>query len=182
MHHTWKWLLMKQKEVTYNPNGADLYDAMSSDDPVRQSEAALRAYQQAKDIVQNVEATTSERQICLGLLFGLSAKEIARMRNCSNRTVENHIANIKRKYNIRNITPLILGNIIASFHHYDELLHFVKNPMFQRIIRHLVSQNNEEYSALYLSFVRENLGTWFQDEAAQFGVSLSLKEAQEHLW
>ena len=173
---------MKQKKEPYYLDVTDLHDAISSDDPVRQSYAALQAYQQAKDIIQNIEITISERQICLGLLFGLSAKEIARMRNCSNRTVENHVANIKRKYNIRNLTPLILGNIIASFHHYDELLHFVKNPMFQRIIRQLVSQNNEEDSVLYLSSVRENLGIWFRDEAAQVGVSLSLKEAQEHLW
>ena len=48
------------------------------------------------------QLTESEKRVCAGLFFGLSAKEIGKLRNISHRTVENHIANIRRKNNGNN--------------------------------------------------------------------------------
>jgi DNA-binding CsgD family transcriptional regulator len=49
--------------------------------------------------------TATERRILAGLCLGLSAKEIARVRGCSHRTVERHIANLKKKCQTKTLSP-----------------------------------------------------------------------------
>ena len=49
--------------------------------------------------------TATERGILAGLCLGLSAKEIARVRGCSHRTVERHIANLKKKCKTKTLSP-----------------------------------------------------------------------------
>lgn len=60
------------------------------------------------------QLTESERQVCAGLFFGLSAKEIGKLRDNSHRTVENHIANIRRKNNGKPLSPLVLSAIFLQ--------------------------------------------------------------------
>ena len=72
--------------------------------------------QEVLESIQKVEITKAERQICFGLFLGLTAKEIGKGKGCSNRTVENHIANVKRKLNVTTIAPMHLQTIINSNH------------------------------------------------------------------
>lgn len=72
--------------------------------------------QEVLESIQKVEITKAERQICFGLFLGLTAKEIGKGKGCSNRTVENHIANVKRKLNVTTIAPMHLQTIINSIH------------------------------------------------------------------
>lgn len=58
--------------------------------------------------------TATEGQVCVGLFLGLSAKSIAKIRGCSSRTVENHIANVKRKNNGEPLTPLVLATVFLQ--------------------------------------------------------------------
>ena len=92
-------------------NGIDLEDTFRSSSQESLQKTGSDACVIAKSLVDEVHFTTAELEICLGLLIGLSAKEIAKYRDCSNRTVENHIANIKGKINSNQISPLMLANI-----------------------------------------------------------------------
>jgi DNA-binding CsgD family transcriptional regulator len=60
------------------------------------------------------QLTESEKRVCAGLFFGLSAKEIGKLRNISHRTVENHIANIRRKNNGKPLSPIVLSAIFCN--------------------------------------------------------------------
>ena len=60
------------------------------------------------------DLTSSERKICVGLALGLTAKEIARARGSSNRTVETHIANIKMKVGCKRLPPILLMRLMAE--------------------------------------------------------------------
>jgi|TARA_B110000879_G_C10721835_1_gene336888 DNA-binding CsgD family transcriptional regulator len=52
--------------------------------------------------------TGIEKHICLLLLTGNTAKEIASLRSCSYRTVERHVANIKIKIGGVKLSPAAL--------------------------------------------------------------------------
>ena len=58
----------------------------------------------------------TEKQICVGLALGLSAKEIAKARGSSNRTIETHIANIKIKVGCKRLPPVLLMVLIEKYH------------------------------------------------------------------
>ena len=58
--------------------------------------------------------TESEKRVCSGLFLGLSAKEIAKLRGISHRTVENHIANIRRKNNGNPLSAFVLAVIFLQ--------------------------------------------------------------------
>jgi DNA-binding CsgD family transcriptional regulator len=60
------------------------------------------------------QLTESEKQVCSGLFFGLSAKEIGKLRDISHRTVESHIANIRRKNNGKPLSPIVLSAIFLQ--------------------------------------------------------------------
>ena len=60
------------------------------------------------------QLTESEKQVCSGLFFGLSAKEIGKLRDISHRTVENHIANIRRKNNGNPLSAFVLAVIFLQ--------------------------------------------------------------------
>jgi DNA-binding NarL/FixJ family response regulator len=92
-------------------HGIDLEATFQSNSQEILQKTGCKACLIAKSLVDEVHFTTAELEICFGLLIGLSAKEIAKYRDCSNRTVENHIANIKGKLNINQISPLMLANI-----------------------------------------------------------------------
>jgi DNA-binding CsgD family transcriptional regulator len=96
--------------------GIDLGEAFQNNSPSSLRESGCRANIIARDLVVDVRFTTAEMEICFGLLIGLSAKEIANYRSCSNRTVENHIANIKGKINVNQISPLMLANMFEIIH------------------------------------------------------------------
>lgn len=49
--------------------------------------------------------TATEMDVLAGLCVGLSAKEIAHVRDCSHRTVERHIANLKNKCKTKTLSP-----------------------------------------------------------------------------
>lgn len=51
------------------------------------------------------EITATEMDVLAGLCVGLSAKEIAHVRQCSHRTVERHIANLKKKCDTKTLSP-----------------------------------------------------------------------------
>ena len=56
--------------------------------------------------------TPAEKEICLGLALGLSAKEIGKVRSASNRTIETHIANIKMKIGCKRLPPILLSELL----------------------------------------------------------------------
>lgn len=56
--------------------------------------------------------TQAEKDICVGLALGLSAKEIGKVRGSSNRTIETHIANIKMKIGCKRLPPILLSELI----------------------------------------------------------------------
>ena len=58
--------------------------------------------------------TQSERQIIVGLFFGLSAKEIAIARGSSNRTVEGHVASIRLKMGGERLSGIILSGLFED--------------------------------------------------------------------
>jgi DNA-binding NarL/FixJ family response regulator len=58
--------------------------------------------------------TRTEQQIVVGLFLGLSAKEIANVRETSNRTVEGHITAIKRKLGVKKLSGYILSSIFEE--------------------------------------------------------------------
>ena len=60
------------------------------------------------------ELTPTEKKICVGLALGLTAKEIAKARGSSNRTIETHIANIKMKADCKRLPPILLMRLISS--------------------------------------------------------------------
>ena len=57
--------------------------------------------------------TPTEKQICIGLALGLSAKEIGKVRDASNRTIETHIANIKMKVGCKRLPPILLSELLV---------------------------------------------------------------------
>ncbi|WP_339340239.1 helix-turn-helix transcriptional regulator [uncultured Oceanicoccus sp.] len=59
--------------------------------------------------------TITEEQVCVGLALGLSAKEIAKVRGSSNRTVETHIARIKIKIGCKRLPPVLLVQLAQKF-------------------------------------------------------------------
>ena len=58
--------------------------------------------------------TSTEKKICIGLALGLTAKEIAKTRGSSNRTIETHIANIKMKIGCKRLPPILLMHLMLS--------------------------------------------------------------------
>jgi|TARA_B110000879_G_scaffold90276_1_gene124098 DNA-binding CsgD family transcriptional regulator len=76
-----------------------------------QKKLVKKAFFRQQEIMRKVKFTDSEREICAGLYIGLSAKLIGELRDCSPRTVENHIANIKRKVGGGSLTPLLISSI-----------------------------------------------------------------------
>ena len=58
--------------------------------------------------------TRTEQQIVVGLFLGLSAKEIANVREASNRTVEGHITSIKRKLGVKKLSGYVLSFIFEA--------------------------------------------------------------------
>ena len=58
--------------------------------------------------------TAIEYAVCSLLFLGNTAKEIATIRNCSFRTIEKHIENIKMKIGGRRLSPIILVAIINA--------------------------------------------------------------------
>jgi DNA-binding CsgD family transcriptional regulator len=76
-----------------------------------QKKMLQKVFFRQQKIMLKVKFTDSEREICAGLYIGLSAKSIAELRGCSPRTVENHIANIKRKVGGGALTPLLISSI-----------------------------------------------------------------------
>ena len=63
--------------------------------------------------------TRVEREICQFLFDGKTAKEIAVVRDCSFRTVERHIANIKTKLREGKLSPATLFVINHSDFHFE---------------------------------------------------------------
>ena len=61
----------------------------------------------------SAELTPTEKKICVGLALGLTAKEIARARSSSNRTIETHIANIKMKIGCKRLAPILLMQLMS---------------------------------------------------------------------
>jgi len=59
--------------------------------------------------------TLTEEQVCVGLALGLSAKEIAKVRGSSNRTIETHIARIKTKIGCKRLPPILLVQLAQKF-------------------------------------------------------------------
>ena len=76
-----------------------------------QKKLLKKALFRQQEMILKVKFTDSEREICVGIYIGLSAKSIAELRDCSPRTVENHIANIKRKVGGGALTPLLISSI-----------------------------------------------------------------------
>ena len=60
------------------------------------------------------ELTRTEQQIVVGLFLGLSAKEIAIVRETSNRTVEGHTGAIKRKLGVKKLSGYVLSTIFEK--------------------------------------------------------------------
>jgi len=58
--------------------------------------------------------TRTEQQIVVGLFLGLSAKEIANVREASNRTVEGHVTSIKRKLGVKKLSGYVLSFIFEA--------------------------------------------------------------------
>ena len=61
------------------------------------------------------ELTPTQLQICVGLSLGLTAKEIARIRGSSYRTIETHIGSIKLKLQNKKLSPLLLARYAKHF-------------------------------------------------------------------
>lgn len=61
------------------------------------------------------ELTPTQLQICVGLALGLTAKEIAKIRGSSYRTIETHISSIKLKLQTKKLSPLILARYAEHF-------------------------------------------------------------------
>ena len=59
--------------------------------------------------------TATEEKICIGLALGLTAKEIAKARGSSYRTIERHIANIKIKIGCRRLPPILLMQLVNNY-------------------------------------------------------------------
>lgn len=57
--------------------------------------------------------TQSEKQVLVGLSLGLSAKEIAKTRGTSNRTVEGHVSSIRIKTNEQRLSPLLISELFS---------------------------------------------------------------------
>jgi DNA-binding CsgD family transcriptional regulator len=55
--------------------------------------------------------TKIESHVCLLLYLGKTAKEMASIRNCSYRTIERHVANIKIKIRGEKLSPAVLSAI-----------------------------------------------------------------------
>ena len=85
----------------------ELSDILTNGSELSLQRAATKAYLQWQNKVLKISLTATERRICFGLLNGLSAKQVARHRNCSYRTVENHIAKIKSKFGVKTLSPVL---------------------------------------------------------------------------
>jgi DNA-binding NarL/FixJ family response regulator len=60
------------------------------------------------------ELTFTEELVCVGMAFGLTAKEIAKARGSSYRTIERHIANIKSKVGCKRLPPIMLMRLVEK--------------------------------------------------------------------
>ena len=60
------------------------------------------------------ELTRTEQQIVVGIFLGLSAKEIANVRETSSRTVEGHTAAIKHKLGVKKLSGYVLSTIFEK--------------------------------------------------------------------
>jgi len=58
--------------------------------------------------------TKTEKKVIVGLFLGLAAKEIARTRKSSSRTVEGHIASIKQKLGVKKLSGIHLSIIFEE--------------------------------------------------------------------
>ena len=75
------------------------------------SELAVLASKIQRDLEVN-PLTEIERQVCRLLSRGRTAKQIALVRECSRRTVERHIANVKSKVEGAKLSPAVLCLIL----------------------------------------------------------------------
>ena len=58
--------------------------------------------------------TEAEHEVLAGLALGLTAKEIAKVRRVSSRTIEQQIANVKMKLGQTKLSPIVLINILSN--------------------------------------------------------------------
>lgn len=58
--------------------------------------------------------TKTEKQVIVGLYLGLAAKEIAKVRSSSSRTIEVHIATIKQKLNVKKLSGIFLSTLFEK--------------------------------------------------------------------
>lgn len=66
--------------------------------------------------------TATEMGVLAGLCVGLSAKEIARVRGCSHRTVERHIANLKKKCQTKTLSPAFVMCLFLYNSEHESLI------------------------------------------------------------
>lgn len=103
---------MDELSSSISNQDSQLSELLNNGSELSLQRAATDEYLQSQNTVLKISLSASERRICFGLLNGLSAKEVARHRNCSFRTVENHIAKIKSKFGVKTLSPILLSNII----------------------------------------------------------------------
>tara|TARA_B110000908_G_scaffold25936_1_gene29902 strand:+ start:147 stop:458 length:312 start_codon:yes stop_codon:yes gene_type:complete len=58
--------------------------------------------------------TEAEYEVLAGLALGLTAKEIAKVRRVSSRTIEQQVANVKMKLGRTKLSPIVLINILSN--------------------------------------------------------------------
>jgi DNA-binding CsgD family transcriptional regulator len=153
----------------------DLSDILTNGSELSLQRAATEAYLQSQNTVLKVSLTATERRICFGLLNGLSAKQIARHRNCSYRTVENHIAKIKSKFGVKTLSPILLANII----YFDsELRVGIELSAMKKIsVGFMDSIDGLDFDANDVRvFCRNCLVKWISQEVARSGVKLNLED------
>lgn len=64
--------------------------------------------------VNKVVITEAEHEVLAGLALGLTAKEIAKVRGVSSRTIEQQVANVKMKLGQTKLSPIVLINILSN--------------------------------------------------------------------
>ena len=153
-----------------------LNQVLSDGSKLSLQKSATVAYLQAQNVLLNSSLTPTEIRICFGLLVGLSAKEVARHRNCSYRTVENHIAKIKTKLNVKTLSPLLLANII----YFDSSLReSIELSTVKKIAEDCMDlMEGREFNTDDIKiFCRNCLVKWLIQEAAKNGVEINPRDA-----
>ena len=153
----------------------ELNDILTNGSELSLQRAATEAYVKTQNTVLKISLTATERRICFGLLNGLSAKEVARHRSCSHRTVENHIAKIKSKFGVKTLSPILLANII----YFDSGLRVgIELSAMEKIsVDVMNSIDGLDFDANDVRvFCRNCLVKWISQEAARSGVKLNLED------